>query len=77
MNFNDLWKDNGKIIAPWRNNVFGPDEFKRLQLLLQWCYNTCKDIDSTENFNKWPDGIRLHVAEALDEITKFNRNHNA
>lgn len=72
MNFEDLSKENG---APWRNSMFGDSEFRRLQLLLQWCYNTCKDIDSGENYEKWPGAVRYHVAEALDAIMLFNRTH--
>ena len=33
----------------------------------------CKDIDSTDFYDKWPDSIRQHVADAQSEIFLFNR----
>lgn len=60
----------------WRSDKYGNTEFKRLETILHMAYLLCKDIDSTDMADHWPEEIRFHVAQAYDAIYKFNRNGN-
>ena len=47
----------------WRDNCFGELDFDKLEYFLMMAYHVCKDIDSTEWFDHWPDAIRFHIAK--------------
>lgn len=58
---------------PWRSLTYGNNEFERLENILLMAYMICKDIDSTDMTDLWPNEIRGDVAEAYNTIFVFNR----
>lgn len=59
----------------WRDNCFGELDFDKLEYFLMMAYHVCKDIDSTEWFDHWPDTIRFHIAEAYNLIQEWNKDN--
>lgn len=51
----------------------GKTDFDRLRYYLCEAYLCCKDIDSTNWFEHWPDDIRIYVAQAYSMIQAWNR----
>ena len=66
--------DEGKC-ADWRSEKYGKTDFDRLRYFLCGAYMCCKDIDSTNWFEHWPDDIRLYVAQAYSMIQAWNRSN--
>lgn len=59
----------------WRDDCFGKTDFEKLEYFLSMAYHVCKDIDSTDWFENWPDEIRMHIASALNAIYEWNRDN--
>lgn len=59
----------------WRDDCFGKYDFEKLEYFLCMAYHVCKDIDSTEWFEHWPDEIRGYIADAYNLIHKWNREN--
>lgn len=57
-----------------RDPRLGDTEFDKLEFLLMLAYHVCKDIDSTDCYNKWPDEIREYVAQGYNAIQAFNND---
>ena len=68
--FQSLTKD---WTPQWRSLTYGNNEFERLENILFMAYMVCKDIDSTDMADHWPNDIRGNVAEAYNTIFAFNR----
>lgn len=68
--FQSLTKD---WTPQWRSLTYGGNDFERLENILHMAYMICKDIDSTDMADRWPDDIRGNVAEAYNAIFAFNR----
>jgi hypothetical protein len=59
----------------WRDDCFGKSDFEKLEYFLMMAYHVCKDIDSTEWSEHWPDEIRGYIADAYNLIQEWNRSN--
>ena len=65
--------NNKPLVPTFRDEKFGKTYFERLESFLLFAYSVCKDIDSTDLAEHWPEDIRMHVAEAYNLIYELNR----